>query len=166
MFVISNLKVYILIKKKKKGYLVLCVAATMLFHQIICSISYLIHIILFTLQIILEPQSLLLRGKVKVKSLSCVQLFATPWTAAYKAPPSMGFSRQEYWCGLPFPSLGDIPNPGIEPQSPAFQADALTSESSGKPSTWMQSQKQQKYLCLFLRQTTQYHSNPSLCPKQ
>ena len=133
MFVISNLKVYILIKKKKKGYLVLCVAATMLFHQIICSISYLIHIILFTLQIILEPQSLLLRGKVKVKSLSCVQLFATPWTAAYKAPPSMGFSRQEYWSGVSFPSPGDLPNPGIEPQSPALEADALTSEPPGKP---------------------------------
>ena len=41
---------------------------------------------------------------MKVKSLSCVQLFATPWTAAYQAPPSMGFSRQEYWSGLPLPS--------------------------------------------------------------
>ena len=66
--------------------------------------------------------------KVKVKSLSRVQLFVTPWTIAYQAPPSMGFSRQEYWSGLPFPSPGDLPNPGIEPGSPAFQADALTSE--------------------------------------
>ena len=63
-----------------------------------------------------------------VKSLSRVWLFATPWTVAYQAPPSMGFSRQEYWSGLPFPSPGDLPNPGIEPGSPAFQADALTSE--------------------------------------
>ena len=63
-----------------------------------------------------------------VKSLSRVLLFATPWTVAYQAPPSMGFSRQEYWSGLPFPSPGDLPNPGIEPKSPAFQADALTSE--------------------------------------
>ena len=47
--------------------------------------------------------------KVKVKSLSRVQLFATPWTVAYQAPPSMGFSRQECWSGLPFPSLGDLP---------------------------------------------------------
>ena len=47
---------------------------------------------------------------------------------AYQAPPSMGFSRQEYWSGLPFASPGDLPNPGIEPKSPAFQADALTSE--------------------------------------
>ena len=62
-----------------------------------------------------------------VKSLSHVQLFATPWTVAYQAPPSMGFSRQEYWSGLPFPSPGDLPNPGIEPRSPAFQADTLTS---------------------------------------
>ena len=55
-----------------------------------------------------------------------------PWTVAYQAPPSMGFSRQEYWSGLPFPSPGDLPDPGIEPGPPAFQADALTSESPGK----------------------------------
>ena len=54
---------------------------------------------------------------VKVKSLSCVQLFATPWTTAYQVPPSMGLNRQEYWSGLPFPSPGDLPNPGIEPGS-------------------------------------------------
>ena len=69
----------------------------------------------------------------KVKSLSRVQLFMTPWTVAYQAPPSMEFSRQEYWSGLPFPSPGDLPNPGIEPRSPAFQADALTFEPPGKP---------------------------------
>ena len=61
--------------------------------------------------------------KVKVKSLSSVQLFVTPWTVAYQAPPSMGFSRQEYRSGLPFPSPGDLPDPGIEPGSPALQAD-------------------------------------------
>ena len=69
--------------------------------------------------------------KVKVKSLSRVWLFATPWTVAYQAPPSMGFSRQEYWSGLPFPSPGDLPNPGIEPRYPVLQADALTSEPPG-----------------------------------
>ena len=58
--------------------------------------------------------------KVKVKSLSHVQLFATPWTVAYHVPPSMGFSRQEYWSALPFPSSEDLPNPGIEPRSPAL----------------------------------------------
>ena len=68
-----------------------------------------------------------------VKSLSRVQLFATPWTVAHQAPPSTGFSRQEYWSGLPFPSPGDVPNPGIKPRSPALQADALTSELPGKP---------------------------------
>ena len=68
----------------------------------------------------------------KVKSLSHVWLFATPWTVAYQAPPSMGFSRQEYWNGLPFLSPGDLPDPGIEPRSPTFQADALTSELPGK----------------------------------
>ena len=68
-----------------------------------------------------------------VKSLSCVQLFATPWTVAYQAPLSMEFSRQEYWTGLPFPSPGDLPDPGIKPRSPALQADALPSEPPGKP---------------------------------
>ena len=62
----------------------------------------------------------------EVKSLSCVWLFATPWTVAYQALPSMGFSRQEYWSGMPFPSPGDLPNPGIEPGSPALQTDAFT----------------------------------------
>ena len=56
-----------------------------------------------------------------------------PRTAAYQAPPSMGFSRQEYWHGLPFPSPGDLPVPGIEPRSPALQTDALPSEPPGKP---------------------------------
>ena len=54
---------------------------------------------------------------------------------AYQAPPSMGFSRQECWSGLPFPSPGDLPNPGIKPRSPALQADALPSEPRGKPMT-------------------------------
>ena len=65
---------------------------------------------------------------MKVKSLSHVRLFTTLWTVAYKAPQSMEFSRQEYWSGLTFPSPGDLPNPGIEPRSPALQADALPSE--------------------------------------
>ena len=69
--------------------------------------------------------------KVKVKLLSRVQFFATLWTVAHQAPPSMGFSRQEYWSGLPFPSPGDLPNPGIKPRSPTLQADALTSELPG-----------------------------------
>ena len=56
----------------------------------------------------------------KVKSRSRVQLFETPWTAAYQAPPSIGFSRQEYWSGSLFPSPGDLPNPGIKPRSPTL----------------------------------------------
>ena len=67
-----------------------------------------------------------------MKLLSRVRLFATPWTVAYQAPPSMGFSRQECWTGLPFPSPRDVPDPGIEPRSPALQADALLSEPPGK----------------------------------
>ena len=73
------------------------------------------------------------KERKKVKSLSCVQLFAIPWTVVYQASLSMGFSRQEYWRGLPFPSPGDLPDPGIEPRSPALQADALPSEPPGKP---------------------------------
>ena len=73
--------------------------------------------------------------KVKVKSLSRVPHFGTPWTVAHQAPPFMGFSRQEYWSGLPFPSPGDLPDPGIESRSPALQADTLTSEPPGKPYT-------------------------------
>ena len=70
---------------------------------------------------------------MKVNSLSHVRLFVTPWTVAHQAPPLMGFSRQEYWSGLPFPSPGDLLDPGIEPRSPTLQADALTSEPPGKP---------------------------------
>ena len=66
----------------------------------------------------------------EVKSLS--RLFAIPWNVTYHAPLSMGFSRQEYWSELPFPSPGDLPDPGIQPGSPALRADALTSEPPGK----------------------------------
>ena len=68
-----------------------------------------------------------------MKSLSRVQVFASPWTIAHQAPQSMEFSRQEYWCGLLFPSPGDLPDPGMEPGSPTLQADALQYESLGKP---------------------------------
>ena len=68
---------------------------------------------------------------MKVKLLSHVQLFVTLWTVAYQAPLSMGFSRQEYWSGVPFPSPGGLPDPGMEPGSPALQADALPSEPPG-----------------------------------
>ena len=64
----------------------------------------------------------------EVKSLSRIWLFATPWTVTCQAPLSMGFSSQEYWSGLPFPSPGDLPNPGIQPGSPALYTDALPSE--------------------------------------
>ena len=67
-----------------------------------------------------QQQQICWMMKVKVKSLSRVQLFATPWTVAYQAPLSMGFFRQEYWSGLPFPSPGDLPSPGIEPRFPCI----------------------------------------------
>ena len=71
-----------------------------------------------------------------MKLLSRVQLFATQWSVSYQAPQSIGFSRQEYWSGLPFPSPGDLPNPGVEPGSPALQADALP--SGGVQPWWIQ----------------------------
>ena len=70
---------------------------------------------------------------MKVKSLSCVRLFLTPWTIPYQASLSMGFSRQEYRSGLPFPSPGNLPDSGIKPGSPALEADTLTSEPPEKP---------------------------------
>ena len=68
-----------------------------------------------------------------MKSLSCIRLFETPWTITYQAPLFMGFSRQEYWSGLPFPSPGDLPDPRIEPGFPTLQIDTLLSEPPGKP---------------------------------
>ena len=68
----------------------------------------------------------------KCLSVSHVLLFATPWTAAHEASLAMDFSRQEYWNGLPFPSPGNLPNAGIEPRYPAFQADSLPSEPPGR----------------------------------
>ena len=69
----------------------------------------------------------------KVKSLSRVRLFATLWTVAYQAPLSMGFSRQEDWRGLTFPSPGNLPHTGIEPESPTLQAGALQLSHQGSP---------------------------------
>ena len=71
--------------------------------------------------------------KLRVKLLSRVWLFATPWTVDCQAPPSVGFSRQEYWSGLLFPSPGDLPDLGIEPGSPTLQADSLLSEPPRNP---------------------------------
>ena len=70
---------------------------------------------------------------ISCSPLSRVRLFATPWTVAQQTPLSIGFSRQGYWSWLPFPSPGDLPDPGIKPGSPALQADSVLSESPGKP---------------------------------
>ena len=68
-----------------------------------------------------------------MKSLSCILPSATPWTVGRQAPLSMGFSRQGYWSGLPFPAPGDFPDSGTEPGSPALLADSLPSVLPGKP---------------------------------
>ena len=76
------------------------------------------------------------KWKVKVKLLSHVQLIATPWTSACQAPLPMGFSRQEYWSGLPFSSPGDLPDPGVEPKSlasPVLEGGFFTIAPPGKP---------------------------------
>ena len=73
---------------------------------------------------------------MQVKWLSRVRLFVTPWTVAHQAYPSMGFSRQEYWSGVPFPPPGDLPNPGIKPAclaSPALGGGFFTTKPPGKP---------------------------------
>ena len=75
-----------------------------------------------------------LNSKLCAYLLSHVRLLATPWTVARQVPLSMGFSRQEYWSRLPFPSQRDLPDPGIKPRSPTLQVDSLPSEPSGKPS--------------------------------
>ena len=92
-----------------------------------------IHLIVYYLLISIIPIS-------EVKSLSRVQLFATPWSVAHQPPPSMEFSRQEYWSGLPFPFPRDLPNLGIEPGSPTLWADAFPSEPPGNPSVMKRSE--------------------------
>ena len=89
-----------------------------------CQVSFLIHIE--------DEISVYAFTNMCAKSLSCVQLFVTLWTVAHQAPLSVYFSRQEYWSGLPFPSQGDLPNPGIEARSPMLQRDSLPSEPLGK----------------------------------
>ena len=78
-----------------------------------------------------QPRDSLL---VFVSSRSGVSDSATPWTAAHQAPLSLGFSRQEYWSGLPSPSPEDLPDPGIDPTSPALAGGFFTTEPCGKPS--------------------------------
>ena len=77
------------------------------------------------------PSLLHMKFKVKVKLLSRVRLFATPWTVAHQASPSMGFSRQEYWSGVPFPSPGDFPNSGIEGNGSPLRYSCLENPMDG-----------------------------------
>ena len=93
----------------------------------------------FTVHILLKPGLENFEhyfASVWVKSLSRVWLFVTPWTVAHQAPPSMEFSRQEYWSGLLFPSPGGLPDPGIKPRSSALQADDLASHQGSPASVW------------------------------
>ena len=98
--------------------------------------------------------------KVKVKLLSCVQLFAIPWAVAHQAPPSMGFSRQEYWSGLSFPPPEDLPDPGIEPGSFTLQADTSLPEPPGK-GVHVQHNKYNEHCCM-LHETLVIRINPGI----
>ena len=108
-------------------------------------------------------------GESEVKLLSCVHLFATPWTVIYHAPLSMESFRQEYWSGLPFPSPGDLPDPGIKPRSPALWADAFPSEPPGKLSVrkgYIKSHKENDpnlYLILIFLSVPRYTSKCFAC---
>ena len=87
----------------------------------------------------------------EMETHSNILAWKTPWTIACQAPPSMGFSRQEYWSGVPLPSPGDLPYPGIKPGSPALWADVLSSKPPGKqpeitPNSQVGIQTQFKYL--------------------
>ena len=90
--------------------------------------------------------------------LSCIQLFLTPWTVACQSLLSMGFSKQEYWSKLPFPSPGDLPQPGIEPRPPALQADSLPFEPPGMhtpvpPTPRKKKKKPYIYIYICLKKT-------------
>ena len=80
-----------------------------------------------------ETQQPISLKALKCELLGCVQLSVTPWTVAHKAPLSLGFLRQEYWNGLPFPSPRDLPNPGMELESSALTGTLFTPELPGKP---------------------------------
>ena len=85
-----------------------------------------------------------------MKSLSRVRLFVTPWTVAYQAPLFMGFSRQENWSGLPFPSPGDLPDPGIKPGSPVLRAGTLPSQDSASHKKVLLMQLYAPHTCVYL----------------
>ena len=85
--------------------------------------------------------------------------FATPWTVAHQAPPSRGFPRQEYWNALPFPSPGDLPNPGIESESPASVGNSLPLSHQGRPKHWLS----QHYLANLYKSISP-HSNSTNIP--
>ena len=97
----------------------------------------------------------------EVKLLSCVRLFATPWTVAYHAPLFVGFSRQECWSGLPFPSPGDLPDPGIEPGSPALQADPY--HLSIDIPIFLRGKKKKAYITLTIKMSHTLHNKYDRC---
>ena len=128
----NSLQFYILIKNKNNKNLKIKVYSIINLWEILHKIVHYIPLPAsgnYTLFFLISWALL----KVKVESLSHVWPFGTTWAVAYQAPPSMGFSRQEYWNGLPVLSPGDLPNPGIKPGSPTLKADTLPSEPPGKP---------------------------------
>ena len=102
-------------------------------HLILCHPLLLLPSVFPSIRVFSNESALRIRWTEVKWSCSVVSDSATPWTVAYQAPLFLGLPRQEYWSGLPFPSPGDLPNPGIKPRSPILQADALPSEPPGKP---------------------------------
>ena len=98
-------------------------------------------------------------SKVMVSGCCCLKsnliFFASPWTEACQAPSFIGFTRQEYWSGLPFPFLGNLPNPGIELLPPTLQADSLLPEWSGKPRLYREISLVQLFCCIPLCDPTE-----------
>ena len=103
-----------------------------------------------------EPGSISVCGSLVTKSCPAP---VTPWTVACQAPLSTEFLRQECWSGLPFPSPGDLPNPGTEPLSPALQADSLSTEPAGKPSERMSTLKLRRMILILLYQLCRWLRN-------
>ena len=97
---------------------------------------------------------------VVVQLLSHIQPLATPWIVVHKAPPYMGFYRKEYWSGLPFPSPGDLPGPGIESKSPALAGEFFTTDPPRKTCVGYICRKKVKYYMLLL---LSLQSCPTLC---
>jgi len=131
MSLANGLSIYIIFSRKQLLVLLIFTVISFIYFSFISALIYMLSF--YNFGFFLFPVVLYVKFVVVVQSLSCVQLFAIPWSVARHAPLFMGFSRQEYWSALLFSSPGDLTNPGIKPWFPALQADSLPTELRGKP---------------------------------